>query len=184
MDWGGAVGAQGPEVPSRSPEHWLPGSARAWAQLSPHSPAQDGPRAPPGVQARTRSLCPGERSPQGQLLPLPWALSPPQSQFRGLLCVRCDLGAPVCSPEAPQAESVHVSLGCSGSGLRGLLGHRFLSHQDEVRAVLAPGRPVPFWAGERVPPLWVPSLVAGALLPLCVPSAVRKRGLFSVGGKV
>lgn len=127
MDWGGAVGAQGREVPSRSPERWLPGSARAWAQLSPHSPAQDGPRAPPGVQARTRSLCPGERSPQGQLLPLPWALSPPQSQFRGLLCVRCDLRPPVCSPEAPQAESVHVSLGCSGSGLRGLPGHRFLS---------------------------------------------------------
>ena len=45
--------------------------------------------------------------------------------------------------------------------------------------MLAPGRPVPFCAGERVPPLWVPSLVAGALLPLCVPSAVR-RGLFSV----
>ena len=55
-------------------------------------------------------------------------------------------GPPVCSPQAPQAESVPGSLGCSGSGLRGLLGHKFLLHQDQVRAVLAPGRPIPFWA--------------------------------------
>ena len=55
-------------------------------------------------------------------------------------------GPPVCSPQAPQAESVHGSLGSSGSGLRRLLGHKFLLHQDQVRAVLAPGRPIPFWA--------------------------------------
>ena len=55
-------------------------------------------------------------------------------------------GPPVCSPQAPQAESVPGSLGSSGSGLRRLLGHKFLLHQDQVRAVLAPGRPIPFWA--------------------------------------
>ena len=55
-------------------------------------------------------------------------------------------GPPVCSPQAPQAESVPGSLGSSGSRLRRLLGHKFLLHQDQVRAVLAPGRPIPFWA--------------------------------------
>ena len=76
-------------------------------------------------------------------------------------------GPPVCSPRAPRAESVHGSLGCSGSGLRGRLGPKFLSHQDQVRAVLAPGRPVPSWAGQRVPPLWVPSTVSEPCF-LCV----------------
>ena len=75
-------------------------------------------------------------------------------------------GPPVCSPRAPRAESVHGFLGCSGSGLRGLLGHK-ISLQDQVRAVLAPGRPVPSWAGQRVPPLWVPSTVSEPCF-LCV----------------
>ena len=35
---------------------------------------------------------------------------------------------------------------------------------------------------SRVPPLWASSLVGRALLPLCVPSAMRKRGQFSEEG--
>ena len=89
-------------------------------------------------------------------------------------------GPPVSSPRAPRAESVHGSLGCSGSGLRRRLGHKFLSHQDQVSAGLAPGRPVPSWAGQRVPPLWVPSMAAS----VCPLSREEETAFLCRGGKV
>lgn len=69
-------------------------------------------------------------------------------------------GTPVCSPQAPKTESVHGSLGCSGSGLRGLLGHKFLLHRDQVRQCWPWGGPSPSGQDSRsllcVSPPWWP----------------------------
>ena len=118
------------------------------------------PRAPPGVQAQTCILWLADRSPS-TLTPAPaLCTTRPLCQARRCFSALCDLRAVCAPPSEPQLGCVPRFLGSSGSGLRGRLGHKFLSHQDQVRAVLAPGRPVPSWAGQRVPPLWVPSTVS------------------------
>ena len=64
------------------------------------------------------------------------------------------------------------------------LPSKFLSDQEQVRAVPALEQEggSPSVQDSRVPPLWASSLVGRALLPLCVPSALRKRGQFSEEG--
>lgn len=63
------------------------------------------------------------------------------------------LRLPCVLPGALRSSHAHL-LGCSGSGLRGLLGHRFLSiRMRSGQCWPQEARPLS-WAGEQVPPPW------------------------------
>ena len=81
-------------------------------------------------------------------------------------------------------QILRMNLSMDSMTAQGCLRYKFLSDQEQVRAVPALEQEggSPSVQDSRVPPLWASSLAGRALLPLCVPSALRKQGQFSEEG--
>lgn len=97
--------------------------------------------------------------------------------------VPCASGLSGSSPQTLRESQLWCPV-CSGVRSERHLGHKLLSAQDQVRAVTSQGVPSPA-VQDRGPPSEGSLSVGSVLLPLCVPSALRRTGLFPLeGGRV
>ena len=145
VHWCGDAGAPGWEV-TLCPGAGATRHPRGPGALPPTT-LRIGPRAPPGVQAQTHILRPGDHSPRGSPPPLLCALSH-SCLWPGFRSV-----SPVTSgPSVGSPRTLRVSLYTAPSWLRGRTegtsGTRIPLNQGQVRTVMTPWMQPPDCAGR------------------------------------